>query len=270
MRIIKVYSLAYSITIALMASGCASMTDSGTPHIDPMSFDASKKFAVVSIASLRTIQGERGASQMFKSADAIPGANTQAIINQLNPKIIRALANSKHFTLLPENTVLASKAYKNLAEDEKIMKVLFAKEMINVANKYKYISDENKYARLAKKLDVDGVIGITMHFATAAGRGYVSAKESSQGKKSYSAMASISVIAYNKNGNVIWQDSALVKADPTDTNAIILDASGMTSADFEELYPSAIEIGGKAVDILLARFNDMIAGKEISRIQSIK
>jgi hypothetical protein len=44
----------------------------------------------------------------------------------------------------------------------------------------------------------------------------------------------------------------------------------MTGTNFENLHPSAVEIGGKAVDVLLARFDDTMAGNKTSTFQSIK
>lgn len=254
-----------------MVSGCAHMAITGAADVDKKSFGAKKKFAVVSIASLKTFRGEQGMGQMFTNNDNIPGMNTQPIINKLNPKIIRTLGSSKYFTLVPENTVLTSKAYKNFAEDEKVMKILFISETMNVANNYKYVSDEKKYAKLAKDLGVDGVIGITMNFTISEGGGKFNLGPLSLGKKSYSAMASITAIAYNKDGKVIWKDSTMKEAEPGDTKAIVLiDTSGMTDTNFEKLHPSAIEIGGKAVDVLLARLDDTMAGKEVSSFQSVK
>lgn len=36
------------------------------------------------------------------------------------------------------------------------------------------------------------------------------------------------------------------------------------------LLATAVEIGGKAIDVLLARFDDTMAGKSVSSIQSMK
>jgi hypothetical protein len=271
MRTFRIYSLALTVIIGVMVSGCAPMVITGSADVDKKAFGAKKRFAVVSIASLKTFQGEQGLGQMFKNNDEIPGTNTQPLINKLNHKIIRALDSSKYFSLVPEETVLTSKAYKNFAEDDRVMKILFMSEKINIANHYKYITDEKKYAKLAKDLGVDGVIGITMNFSIASGGGKVSVMGLSLGKKSYSATATISAIAYNKNGEVIWKDSTMKEAEPDDTKAIILiDTSSITDTNFEKLHPSAIEIGGKAVDVLLARLDDTMAGKEVSRIQSVK
>jgi hypothetical protein len=271
MKTFKIYKLALIALIGVMVSGCAPMAITGSADVDKNAFGAKKRFAVVSIASLKTFQGEQGLTQMFKSNDEIPGTNTQPLINKLNPKIIRSLGNFKYITLIPEDKVLTSKSYKNLAEDERIMKVLFMSEPINVANNYKFFSDEKKYAKLARDLGVDGVIGITMNFSISSGKNSVSVMGLSLGKKSYSAMATISAVAYNKNGEVIWKDSTLKEAEPGDTKAIILiDTSDMSSTNFEKFHASAIEIGGKAVDVLLARLDDTMAGKKVSSIQSVK
>ena len=271
MQTIKAYGWTVAVILALMTTGCSHMSVTGSADVDKKAFGAKKKFAVVSIASLKTFRGEQGLFQQFKNNDDIPGTNTQPLINKLNPKIISALGKSKHFTLVSEGTVLGSKAYKNLKEDDRVMKILFMSEAMNVANNYKYISDAQKFAKLAKDLGVDGVIGITMNFAVMTGGGAFNINGISLGKKSYSATASITAIAYNKNGEIIWKDSTLKEAEPGDTKAIILfDVSNLTDTGFEKFHPSAIEIGGKAVDVLLARFDDTIAGREVSSIQSSK
>ena len=271
MQIYKIYSLALTIIFGLAASGCAHTSYTGAADVDKQAFGARKKFAVVSIASMKKFQGEQGLGQLFTSNDNIPGMNTQPIINKLDKKIITTLGSSGYFTLLPENKVLSSKAYRSLPEDEKVMKVLFMSGSMNVANNYKYVSDEKKFAQLARELKVDGVIGITMYFSVTQGGGQVYLGPLNFGKKSYSAMASITAIAYNQDGKVIWKDSTMKEAEPGDTKAIVLiDTSNMTDTNFEKLHPSAVEIGGKAVDVLLARFDDTMAGKEVSGFQSVK
>lgn len=160
MKTLKMYNLALIALFGVMVSGCAPMAITGSANVDKQAFGAKKKFAVVSISSLKTFHGEQGLGQMFTNNDDIPGMNTQPIINKLDSKIIQALDNSKYFTLLPENKVLASKAYNNLAEDDRVIKILFMSDTMNVANHYKYFSDEKKYAQLAKELRVDGVTAL--------------------------------------------------------------------------------------------------------------
>lgn len=271
MRIFGAYRPLLAIVAGVFIAGCAPMTITGAPDLDKTAFGAKKKFAVVSIASLKTFQGERGLGDAFKSADDVAGANTQPLINKLNPKIIDSLGKSGQFTLLPEAKVLTNRAYKNLVDDEKTVKVLFITADMNVANNYKYISEPKKFAKLAQELGVDGVIGITVNFGVSTGGGRLSINGLSFGKKSYSATATISAVAYNQKGDVVWKDSTTKEADPDDSKAVIvIDTSAFSGADFEKMHPSAVEIGGKAVDVLLARFDDTMAGRAVEKVQSVK
>lgn len=265
------YRLLMAAISGWMLAGCAPMAVTGAPDVDKTAFGTKKRFAVVSIASLKTFQGERSMADTFKSADEVAGANTQPLINKLNPKIINVLSKSRQFTLVPESRVLTSRAYRSLAEDPRAVKVLFITADMNVANNYRYFSEPQKYAKLAQELGVDGVIGVTVNFGISSGGGRFSINGLSVGKKSYSATATISAVAYNQKGEVIWKDSTIKEADPDDSKAIIIiDTSAFTGADFEKMHPSAVEIGGKAVEVLLARFEDTMAGKAVERVQSLK
>lgn len=263
--------LLIAAVLGWLLAGCTPMVVTGAPDVDKTAFGARKRFAVVSIAALKTFQGERSLADTFKSADEVAGANTQPLINQLNPKIMHALSRSHRFTLMPESRVLTNRAYRSLPEDPRAVKVLFMSADMNVANNYHYFSEPEKYAKLARDLGVDGVIGITMNFGISTGGGNFNINGLSFGKKNYSATATISAVAYNQKGDVIWKDSTVKEADPGDSRAVIvIDTSAFSGADFEKFHPSAVEIGGKAVDVLLARFDDAIAGKDVERVQSVK
>lgn len=163
MRHIQIFMSGIAVLVLLL-SACAPMTITGGADVDKAAFGAQKRFAVVSIASMKDFYGEKGLTQMFKSTDEIPGANTQPLIDTLAPQIVRTLDKSGNFILVPEQDVLSSEAYRKVPEDEKVMKVLFMTKDLNVARNYKYISDPQKYADLARQLDVDGGIGITTNF----------------------------------------------------------------------------------------------------------
>ena len=254
-----------------LLAGCAPMAITGAPDVDKTAFGAKKRFAVVSIAAPKTFHGERSMADTFKSADDVAGANTQPLINQLHPRIMTALGKSRQFTLVPESRVLGHRAYRSLAEDTRTVKVLFISADMNVAHNYKFYSDAQKYATLAKDLGVDGVIGVTVTFGISTGGGRFNINGLSFGKKSYSAMATVAAVAYNQKGEVIWKDSTVKEAEPGDSKAVIvIDTSAFSGADFEKFHPSAVEIGTKAVDVLLARFDDTMAGKEVERVQSYK
>lgn len=270
MRIQKLYSLVLVMTVGLLLLGCAPRYSiTGATDLDKSAFGEKKRFAVVSISSHKTIAGDKGLTGLFKNADEIPGANTQPLIDQLSPKIISVLGESRHFNLVPANTVLSSNAYKNIDEDERIMKILFTKNQINVAPDYKYISNSEKYAQLAKELGVDGVIGITATFAVVSDKGWLSINGLTLGKKNYRATSGVSAVAYNRDGKEIWSDVAVKEAEPGDSKAILLiDISDFSSADMMKLHPSFLSIGDKAVNALLARFDDTMAGKKVSKVQN--
>jgi hypothetical protein len=271
MQSIQIFRSGIAVALVLLLSACAPMAITGSADVDKAAFGAKKRFAVVSIASMKDFYGEKGLTQMFKSADEIPGANTQPLIDQLAPRIIGTLDKSGNFTLIPEREVLSSSAYRKVTEDEKITKVLFLTKDLNVARNYKYISDPQKYAALARELDVDGVIGITTNFSLTAGKSFINVAGLSLGKKKYSVMAASTATAYDRDGNVIWKDSTIKQAEPGDSKAIILiDITDMTATNFEKLHPSALTIGGKSVEVLLTRFDDTIAGNKVSGIQFMK
>ena len=271
MRDLQIFKSGIAVVLVLLLSACAPITITGSADVDKTAFGAKKRFAVVSIASMKDFYGEKGLTQMFKSTDEIPGANTQPLIDTLAPGIVSTLDKSGNFILVPEQEVLSSEAYRNVAEDEKVTKVLFMSKDLNVARNYKYISEPQKYAKLARQLDVDGVIGITTNFSLTAGKSFINISGLSLGKKSYSVMAASSATAYDREGNVIWKDSTVKQAEPGDTKAIILlDFTDLTGTNFEKLHPSAITIGGKAIDVLLTRFDDTIAGNKVSGIQFMK
>ena len=259
------------IVLALMLTGCAPTALTGRATVQQDAFTKKKTYAVVTIVSAKEFQGERGMSQMFKDVDDIPGANTQPIIDKLTPVIRSKFAKTKYFTSMPKTRIVGSKAYKKLKEDERIQKVLFMKIPLNVASGYKYVSDPQKMAKLAKDLRVDGVIGVFMSFTVTSMKSGVYVGPITLGKKEYASSAAITVIAYDREGKVIWKDSTIKQADPGDKKAIIvMDFSDMTKTNFKKMHPSAILIGERAVDVLLSRFSDTMEGKKVGMFQKIK
>ncbi len=256
---------------ALLVSACAPIAITGSADVDNAAFGPQKRFAVVSISAMKTFQGEKGLTQMFKDADEIPGANSQPLIDAVRPMIIRSLAKNRNMVLVPEKRVLSSRAYKAIEEDERQFKKLIFSDEINVPPGYKYLSDPKKFAQLARALNVDGVIGIHMAFAISSGKSGINISGLSVGRKAYSPTATITAMAYDREGNLIWEDSTVKLSDPADKKAIFLvDLSDVTNTDFRKMHPKAIEIGGKAVKVLLSRLDDTLAGKGTSSFQRMK
>lgn len=271
MKISKRISALIAGSLAITLSACAPIVVTGDADVEMSAFGPKKRFAVVSIASMKTIHAEKGLTQLFKSTDEIPGADTQPLINAVKPKIIESLKADKNLVLLPEKKVLSTQAYKNVPEDERKVKILFMSDEMNVAPNYKFLSDPAKYAQLAKDLNVDGVIGITMAFSITSSKGGININGLSLGRKTYSPMATITATAYDKEGKLIWKDSTIKQAEPGDKKAIFLfDFSDVTSTNYLKMHPKAIEIGGKAVEVLLTRLDDTLSGKGTSAVQSVK
>ena len=267
LSIIVISAVFFMVTM----SGCAPVAITGKVKAQQDSFGAKKKFAVVTIASVKELHGEKGITQIFKKTDDIPGANTQPILDKLRPEIIKTLQKSEHFKLVPESKVLKSKVYKKAREDERKHKVLFKNVDINIAKNYKYFSKPEKLAQLAKDLKVDGVITIVMNFSISSGKSWLSVAGLTVGKKEYSVVASSSALAYDREGKLIWEDTAIKQAEPGDKKAIVLlDLTDLTKTNFKKLHPSAITIGGKAVNVLLARFSDSVEGRRVSMFQKLK
>ena len=181
------------------------------------------------------------------------------------------LGQTRNFILVPESRVLGNRAYKMAAEDPRQQGAAIFTVDMNVAQGYRYFSEPQKYAKLAQDLGVDGVIAVYVHFGVSATNMGGAIKGIALGAKRYSTTASASAIAYNQKGEVVWKDQTHKEADPEDTRAVVvLDTSMFTGADFVKLQPSAVEIGGKAVEVLISRLDDTIAGRSVDRVQWTK
>ncbi len=271
MEISRISRLFLTAVFMVTLSACAPMAITGSADVEKTAFGPKKRFAVVSIASVKTFSGEKGITQLFKDTDEIPGADTRPLLDAVKPKVFKSLQANRNFVLLPEKKVLHSRAYKQIREDERKTKMLIWSDEMNVARNYKYFSEPSKYAQLAKELKVDGVIGVTMGFSVSSNKAGLSINGLSFGRKAYSPQATISAVAYDERGNVIWKDSTLKRAEPGDKKAIfLLDFTDVTNTNFTKLHPKAIEIGNKAVEVLVSRLDDTLSGKGTSSIQSMK
>ena len=268
---ISTLRLGAAALLAALLAGCAAPVITGGADVEKTAFGERKRFAIVTIASNRNFSGERALLDTFKSPDNVPGANSQPIIDRLSPRIVSTLGQTRNFLLVPEARVLGNRAYKTAAEDPRQQGAAIFSIDLNVAQGYRYFSEPQKYAKLAQDLGVDGVIAVYVHFSVSALDMGGNIRGIALGAKRYSTSASASAIAYNQKGEVIWKDTTHKEADPADTRAVVvLDTSMFTGADFLKLQPSAVEIGGKAIEVLLARLDDTIAGRPVDRVQWTK
>jgi hypothetical protein len=259
-----------ALFLALMFSGC-SMAITGSTKVQQDSFGAQKKFAIVTIASGKEFSGEKGLFQNFKKSENIKGLNTQPVLDQLMPMVRARFAQTGYYTSVPMKNIVTSKVYINLQEDEKFQKVAIFRQDMNVATGYKYFSDPQKLAKLAKDLKVDGVICVQMAFTINSVKSGVYVGPINFGKKEYATIASVSVIAYDREGAVLWKDSTTKHAEPGDKKAIVvLDLTDFGETNFEKMHPSAILIGEHAVNVIVQRFKDTMEGQKTSTFQRTK
>ncbi|GAB4388526.1 MAG: hypothetical protein Kow0025_08360 [Thermodesulfovibrionales bacterium] len=247
--------------LGFILGGCAAAPTGGKTMVQEDAFGSRKMLAVVTIASVRQIQGEKDFARMFKRSDNMPGAHTQPIINHLGPKMIKALAQSRHFVLLPENRVLRNKSYKALEEDRRADWSLFKAEPITVARRYKYFSDPRKFAQLAEALHADGVISVLMSFTIQSEKAFPGGDSPPPAMKDYAMVLVLTAQAYDRTGAVIWRDTVVEETDLGGMKAIIPeDLSDMRNTDLADLRPLAVEAGERAIQALVGRFRDAVEG----------
>ena len=257
--------------LSVLLAGCAVPVITGAADVNKAAFEGKKRYAVVTIAAHKNFSGERAITDLFKNPDNVAGANTQPILDKLAPRVLHTMGRSSHFSLLPEQRVLAHRGYRAVDEDPRAVGFAFLTSDLNVAPGYRYFSEPQKYARLAQDLGGDGVIAVQVHFSVSAASGGLNIRGFALGAKGYSASATATAMAYNQKGEVVWKDTTVKEADPGDMRAVVvLDTSLFTGADFVKMQPSALEIGTKAIEVLMARFDDTMAGRSVDRIQMTK
>jgi len=235
------------LLVALAAlTGCA-----GT--IKPEAFGRGKSYAIVSIAATPEI-GNVGGQQhnqhtitgLVKAASSDSGYTHDAteILRETIPLFQRGFTASKSFRLQPEGRVVKQKAYSAMAGDSaKAFMTTF-----KVAPGYKYFSDEKKCAALAKSLNVDGVICVMVNY------GYVYNGVNIGGLVGggvHKAVVHLTVVAYDKNGRVVWNDHVAGKSDDS-------IGSASEAVNFKELHPLLLNASGNAVKELLKNLAEKV------------
>ena len=253
MKALRTFSCVGIIVIVGMLAGCAMIISPGA-KVDADSFGKTKKCAIVTIMGTKKLQAQKGFLQMFKK---VPEQNTQPVLDKLRPEVIKAFRKSKHLTVKSEKRVLHSEAYKNLKADEPVQKVLFMKSELNTAKGYKFITDPNKLSRLAKDLNVDGVIVVGMNFWVSSGV----AGALGVGVKRFKVVTGVSAMAYDSKGKLVWKDAVHKSSELADSQlAVIAD---VRSVDFKKLKPYAFKAGKEGLNELVARLDDGLEGKRV-------
>lgn len=243
-----------ALVAAFALSACVIIPSS----YETQAFGKSKKFAVVSISATPEINSGSGTgsgigftlSGLVKAASDESGYNSDAnkILTETAPLILKDLGGNRHYTLVPAKTVLSHKAYRAAEGEDTSITLGFGKKWL-VAPGYKYIRSEDKLAKLARDLNVDAVVVVTVNYSagfTGAQAMGVIAGGVHHGK------AMVMVYAVNRDGKIIWKDGG----DASSDNSI----GGIgESVNFTRLHPLLIEATRNATKKLMERTDSKLA-----------
>ncbi len=258
-RVATIYNSKISLMVLisflmLLSAGCASRS-----MIKPEAFGTQKTFAIVSIAGAeRFNSGSKSTKEVFTGYD--DSNNTQPILDKMRVIVWKALKQSNHFKLANPQKVRSSKAYKELAADESVFRVGIFKTEMTTAKDYKYISNREKFAKLANELKVDGVIQVIVNLSTRDTKVYALGL----GAKKTRVLAFSTLVAYDRTGNVIWQDMIQETSEDGVSKAMILVDTG--NMNYKKLLPLAEKVSQDGINKIVDNLdNKMGTGKKTQR-----
>lgn len=227
--------------LAVLLTGC-------TGTLKKEAFNGTKTYAIVTIATNEDIQVNHGQAGsllgLVQAADKDVGYSEDSIdlFKKVKPKLIKAFSSNSHFKLMPERSVLRSKAYRNIKGE----KAGFLWTDYHLAKDYKFFSEKETFAKLASDLHVDGVIFIKVDFVV--GFSGVNIAGLVSGGKHY-AHTYLTIGVVDRNGETLWQD--YVDGESEEGVATIGE-----SANFKKLRPYFEESAGNAIKDLLAKLDE--------------
>lgn len=229
----------------LLLSGCGTL--------NKQAFNGTKTFALVSVACNDTI-GVNGGNPTRGGATSLLGMvqsigsdvgfseKAEPVFKEILPDIKMALRKNGHYKLMSEKKTLRSKAYKNMKGEDPDG---FFVDMV-VADGYKLFREKENLAQLAKDLNVDGVISVTVSlgygFSGLNLAGLVSA-----GAHSAKVMYTVEVV--DADGNALWADNYEIESDES------VAALG-EAVNFPKLRPYLVATAKKGIKETLAKLDE--------------
>jgi hypothetical protein len=252
-RISSVAKVVSALALALGLSACLVAMSSYKPE----AFGRGKTFAVVSIAGAPEITvpgaGPSGMgstlSGMVKAASSDSGYSNSAdmVFAEAVPAALKELEKSRQFRLATGTWVTQHKAYRAAQGDEP--KVMWSRMLVYKG--YKYFGSEAKLQQLARDLNVDAVVMMTVSFSApfsgVGAAGLVAAG-------THSAQTTITLAAIDRDGNVVWKDAV------QETSKDSIGSFG-ESANFAKLQPMFIDSTRSASRKLLDNLNTKLASR---------
>ena len=232
-------SIYYGIILASLAAvtGCAALA----PPFEKQAFGYDKTYALVSIYADKNITKEGEAATavgMIKAlaGKAAYGQSAEDAFNASASLIGQELASSRHYRLAPAIGVLDHPAYQDVLSDPQGK----LSEKRHLAPGYKYLWDNKKLGKLARDLNVDGVITVHVqyrykHWGTNFGG------LTSTGKTS--PVIGMTVRFYDRGGQPVWTYAD--KKYLTEGVPAVGDAADMTA--LQPLIVRGSELTARAV-----------------------
>ena len=224
-------------------AGCGSI---GTIH-QPEAFGTTKTYAVVTVMASEKV-GCQGLGGNPCNGGVVGLVNTLAksnaysedaaeVLESTYPVALKALRSSANLKIVD---VKAQRAYRDAPADEQPGGMMRPRHA--VAKGYKYFSDE-KLAKLAGDLKVDGVITVTLSYTAAFSGVQVAGLGGG-----YKASTTVMVRAVDKGGKTVWFDYATAQSDGS-------AGTVAGTVDFPKLRPFFSDSAGKAAKKLMDNFN---------------
>jgi hypothetical protein len=244
--------MSLTIIFAAALAGCAMST------YKPETFGSGKTFAIVSIAagSKMTVAGTGVGTAIgtsltgaIKSASSESGYSNKAddVFADTLPIVLKEFETSPHFRLAPEQWVLQHKAYQAIKGGD--TNGTFVSWI--VPNGYKYINTKEDLASLARELNVDAVVTITLGYS-AGFTGVNALGLVAAGK--HNAATTVTVGAIDRDGNGVWGDYETAHSK---------DGIGAVgeSANFAKLRPYFADSTRTAIQTLFQRLATKVAAR---------
>lgn len=241
-----IFSVISWIFVLFLLTGCFPKA-----KIRPEALGVNKKFAIVSISGPKYFNaGSKTTKEFFTGYDE--SNDTQPILDKMRVEVWKALKNTKHFTLVEPKKVRGSRVYKEMEPDKPEFGFGIFKAKLTTAKDYKHFSDKEKFAKLAEGLNVDGVIQVFVNLSTRDRMFYVTGVGA---KKTY-VHAIVTIAAYDRNGDIIWQDTIQEHSKDGISKIMILVNTG--NINYKKMIPFAEEAAQAGVNKLTENLNSRI------------
>lgn len=209
---------------------------------DTEAFGKSKKFAVVTVAANPEIGITVDGVARNPRPELDYRKDVTRILRETTPLILKELEQSPYYTLISPRTVLTNKAYRTATTDDPKSAMLAS--LMLTAPGYKFFGTEGRLAQLARDLNVDAVLVVSVDYAS----GYIAAGNGGVQR----GRAVVSVNAVNQAGNVVWKDGGVGISE----NVV---RSANESVNPDRLRPLLIEASRNAARKLLYKVESKFA-----------